>query len=410
MTATRLHARGAACIAAALALAACGDRVPVHAPTGDVRLHPATIYDAAPSDAVYSPFNLRVEPMERLMLVNIEQDPDEVYIGFEPQVFDDPETGTGMLVIAYRADGLVDVYHHPDLQMADKDYGIVGKGLANMAERPFPGARFTVSPTGVDLYFAFDDTQGRPIEVMIREDGHRPTKPFGLLAPLGHGTAEPPYMPVFLLHDFYFVRRAGTQAHVMVDGRSHRLDRLPLPLDGRRMLFSRYSPDLLLVRWNTAHEGALTPLAPTNGHVVEHDGVFDLVDNAGRSEILRIRGGHGQRELAIDFRPAFPDITSLRDGARVVGEFTISGDPSVGTIAGAYRVARDGDVVQIVVHPSGGWVPNERRLVLRFMYARVDAFKNWPRDYLWEARVTLPDDGDPVISSGWRRLSGPSAG
>ena len=38
----------------------------------------------------YSPFTLTVDPMERLLLINITADPDEVYIGFEPQVFDDP--------------------------------------------------------------------------------------------------------------------------------------------------------------------------------------------------------------------------------------------------------------------------------------------------------------------------------
>lgn len=396
-------------LADTLLLGACSDTGTVPSLLDDMTPRPNAIYQSPRAGPFYTPFNLRIEPMERLMLVNIEQDPDSVYIGFEPQLFDDPHTGSGMLVIAYRADGRVDVYHQPGLRMDDKDYGIVGKGLAHMAERRMDDARFDLSATGADLYVAFDDIEGRPIEVLIREDGRRETKPFGLLAPLGYGTAEPPYMPVFLLHDFYFVRRAGTEARVLIDGRRHRVDRLPLPLDGRRMLFTRYSPDLLLAGWNVTHDGPLDPL-PGDADRVVHQGVtYELTDNAGHREIVRMRGGDGRREVAIDFSPAFPDIRGLREGAAAEGRFVITGDPSTGAITGDYRVERRGAEVFLTVHPSGGWTPNERRLMLRFIYSRVDAFKNWPKDYLWEARVALEEGADPVMQAGWRRLSGPEA-
>jgi hypothetical protein len=38
--------------------------------------------------------------MERLFLINFEKDPDEIYIGFEPQWFDDAAYGTGLRIIA----------------------------------------------------------------------------------------------------------------------------------------------------------------------------------------------------------------------------------------------------------------------------------------------------------------------
>jgi hypothetical protein len=46
-----------------------------------------------------NPFCIDIDPMERLLLVNFEKDPDTIYIGFEPQVFDDPINGRGHLVI-----------------------------------------------------------------------------------------------------------------------------------------------------------------------------------------------------------------------------------------------------------------------------------------------------------------------
>jgi hypothetical protein len=406
-TTAPINATRAATLALATFMGGCSGGASVDESRTERAQHPETIYEAAGAGTFYAPFSLHLEPMERLILVNIEQDPDTVYVGFEPQVFDDPDTGSGMLVIAYRADGRVDVYHQSGLRMDGKDYGIVGKGLAHMAERPFEGAHFDIGPAGVDLSFAFDDIDGRPIEVSIREDGRRETKPFGLLAPLGYGTADPPYMPVFLLHDFYFVRRAGTEARVVIEGRNHSLDRLPVPLDGRRMLFTRYSPDLLLARWNTTHDGPLAAVPVHDGRAIQDDATFDLVDNAGRPEILRIRANAGQRQVNIDFHPAFPDFTGLRDGVAVEGRFIISGDPSIGTVSGEYRLARKGNEVEVNVHPGGGWSPNERRLVLRLMYSRVDAFKNWPKDYLWEARITLRGEDDPTMQARWRRISGP---
>jgi hypothetical protein len=79
--------------------------------------HAAAIYDTTPRDRLFTPFGLHIDPMERLLLINIEDDPDELYVGFEPQVFDDDAHGRGMLVIGWRVDGRVDVYHQPTLSL-----------------------------------------------------------------------------------------------------------------------------------------------------------------------------------------------------------------------------------------------------------------------------------------------------
>ena len=62
-----------------------------------------------------NPFQISIDPMERLLLVNFEKDPDTFYVGFEPQVFDDNVNGRGHLIIGWRVDGKVDVYHEPGL-------------------------------------------------------------------------------------------------------------------------------------------------------------------------------------------------------------------------------------------------------------------------------------------------------
>ncbi len=61
------------------------------------------------------PFRIDIDPMERLLLVNFEKDRTPPNVGFEPQVFDDSINGKGHLVIEWRQDGRVDVYHQPGL-------------------------------------------------------------------------------------------------------------------------------------------------------------------------------------------------------------------------------------------------------------------------------------------------------
>jgi hypothetical protein len=48
------------------------------------------------SGRVIFPFSIEIDPMERLLLVNFEKDPDSIYVGFEPQVFNDESTAPGI--------------------------------------------------------------------------------------------------------------------------------------------------------------------------------------------------------------------------------------------------------------------------------------------------------------------------
>lgn len=365
-------------------------------------MHDAHVH--AVSEKLYSPFSLHIDPMERLLLINFEQDPDEVYVGFEPQVFDDAIHGRGMLVIGWRVDGRVDVYHQPSLTLNPKTYAIAGKGLAAMAARPLTDAYFEIKDTGVDAHFAFDDLLGRPIEVTIQERNARPRKPFGLLAPMGSAATAPSALPLVILHDFYFVRRSGTAISIMVNGQSRRPDALPIPLDGARMYFTRYSPDPLIATLNPAHDGPLTPLERRGDRAARlGELIFDLIDKQGQTEIAQMRHAFKKREILVTFNPPLPQLPALADGAERSGSFTISGDESVGIVTGDYQFSRKGKSLEAQMSPSGGWQPNENKWTMRFLYRVASIFKQWPKTYLWTARVDLADPQQVAMQSGWRR-------
>lgn len=366
--------------------------------------HPPEIYQPLSSDGnFYPPFNLRVDLMKRLLLINLQRDPDSVYLGFEPQVFDDPVNGRGLIVIAWRLDGRVDVYHQPTVTLARKNYEFIGKGLADLIECNFTAAQYEVGARGVDLQLAFHDNLGRSIVLRVREQHPQPRQPFSLLAPFPSGSERPFSLPLALLYDFYFVRRKHTEVEILIDGKRHQPDTLPVPIDGARMYFIRYATDPFILHWNVTAEGPLSALTPSGALSVEDDGaVYDLRENGGHFEIAQLRPRDDRHKVRFTFTPAFPDVVNLRDGAQITGAFHIDLEPSMGSIDGVYQVQRHGPHVTIEVHPAGGWRPGVRKWPVRLMFFIVKLFKNWPRTYRWTATLDLSQPGAPQLRSHWQ--------
>lgn len=361
---------------------------------------------AGPGDfrEIINPFNIAIEPMERLLLINIENDPDSLYTGFEPQLFDDEKAGTGMLVIAWQVDGKVDVYHQPSLSLDPAGYDIAGKGLENMVSRELNDAFFEVNERGAQASVTFEDIEGRLIELNLSEQSTRTRKPFGLLAPMGVAAENPSAMPLILLHDFYFVRRADTELSVKIGGRHHQPDNLPLPIDFSRMTFARYCPDPLIAKLNPSFDGSLSAV-PFNGDLsIQNDGhTIELTMNRDLPEIRSISSNHRRHALSLVFDPAFPNLSAFT-GEKAEGRFEISGDPSTGLIRGEYSVVRSGDLLTIEMIPSGGWIPNADKLSLRFLYKVEPMFKEWPKTYRWTAVLERDHESGFRMRSDWERI------
>jgi hypothetical protein len=399
---------------------------PPPAPVTHLPLDPSIYLDRGGAPPL-SPFHLAVDPMDRLILVNFERDPDRVYLGFEPQGFDDDVHGRGLLVIGWRVDGRVDVFHDASLALSEETYGIAGGGLNAMVVRDFGAGHLALGPGGADVDLAFDDLEGRAVQLRIRETDPRPRRPFDLLAPMGSAATDPPALPLVYLHDFDFVRRAGTEVRIEIDGRAHTPDPLPVPMNGARVHFLRYSPDPFIVTWNPAGARRLDPLGPLvsvaagggdsdrTAEVVQGGVRYLLKENEGHFEIHEMSRAHagprGVRTVRVAFFPAFPDVAALRPGVEVAGAFRISASPGVGVVTGNWRVARRGAQIRIEVEPSGGWTPNESGRIVRLMYRLVPVFRDWPATYRWTGVMTAPDAHpgsgsmqNPELSSSWERL------
>lgn len=361
---------------------------------------------AAVNFKLLNPFEIHIDPMDKLLLINIENDPDSIYIGFEPQVFDDDVNGTGMLVIGWRVDGKVDVYHQPGLNPDPEKYDIAGKGLANMVEKKMGNAFFDITEKGVQANISFTDIDGRFVELYVEERNRRRRKPFGLLAPMGDAAEQPSAMPLILLHEFYFVRRSNTDISVKINNRSHEPDKLPLPMDFSRMYFTRYSPDPLIVMLNPAIEGILNPLPkPGNNSTATGGTIYELTLNSFIYEIKSFSESHNEHTITVTFNPAFPNLDAFTRTGEATGSFTITGKASVGIVRGKYSVQNVKDQLQVVLIPSDGWIPNERKLSLRFLYTVAPIFRSWPTTYKWIANLQKDEAGIMYMKSYWERIS-----
>ena len=385
--------------------------------------HPTSIYaqDAAEGTPVISPFHLEIQPMRALLLVNFEGDPDAIYRGLEPQAFDDDVHGQGLLVIGWRVDGRVDVFHDPGLRLDPETYGIAGEGLHAMAPRDFTDATLEFGPSGVQADFDFEDLEGRRVGLVVRETDTRPRSPFGLLAPMGTEAADPPALPLVYVKDFYFVRRAGSEIQIEFDGRAHRSDAIPLVLDGTRMHFVRYSTRPLIGLWNPSLDSRARLLsseggAPGEASTAEIDGVrYHLASHGPFREIRAMSRSEGDQEVTVEFEPAIPHLLALREGAEVSGAFRITTRPSAGVITGDWHIVRHGDRLSLEAIPSGGWTPGDAPRMARALFRVVSMFRTWPTTYRWTATLHLPESGEMTggsvpLESTWERNPGTEAG
>ena len=350
------------------------------------------------------PFTIDIDPMERLLLINIEKDPDSLYVGFEPQVFNDTVNGEGHLVIGWRVDGKVDVYHQPGLKLNPGKYDIAGKGLANLVQTNFKTAFFEVNNFGVQAHYLFADLHERTIQLAVKESNPKPRSPFGLLAPMGSVAEAPSSMPLILLHDFYFVRQKHTEITIMVNGQKHEPDRLPMSIDGTKMYFTRYCPDPLIATFNPKQDGLLPVIDIVPGQQSNTQGNYEysIVWENNTPSIQKLTRKHTKHPIELRFKPAFPNIATLPNQTLFEGYFEIEGDYSTGRIGGYYLISKTNGETTIELVPSKGWIPRPNKLSLRFLYTVGKVFKQWPTTYRWNAVITK-NDGNLHIKSEWKR-------
>ncbi len=360
------------------------------------------IYSKRSNGSFFSPFSLSIDDMEQLILINFEKNPDEFYNVFELQQARDKKGKERFLVIAYRKEGAADVYHQTSYPFASQA-GILNE--TTFIESPLEDTKFMVTADCLDVFFAFQDKFGREVKVKVNESGIQKKTPFFLLAPVGVISKKPGSLPVYSLYEMSFTRQKYTNIEIEIDKVKHRPDTFPLPVNWSRNYFTRFSPDTFNVDLNKNFEGLLTPLIPVNNEIEDSGITYQLVDNCGHYEIKRMTAKNKRHQIVVDIFPPIPDIVCLNDDIHIDGNFTIATDKSSGIVSGGYHLEKRGGDIELRFQPKDGWHPNEKRWILKLLFLVVKVFREWPKSYVWNAKITLNASDQPFMKSGWKRIT-----
>ena len=126
------------------------------------------IYDQPPRNMILSPFNMMFDLIDRLLVVNFEDDP--IYYGIELQIFH--KIGKDYpLVIMYRKDNMMDIYYTNEIVLKNRKK-MVTDLYSNVSFNQLEDIenKFQFDEMGLDAYLFLKDKLEQEIEFKIKEN------------------------------------------------------------------------------------------------------------------------------------------------------------------------------------------------------------------------------------------------
>jgi len=350
------------------------------------------IYGYPPENMFFSPFNMTFDPIDRLLLIDFEDDP--IYYGIELQIFRivDEEYP---LVLLYRKDDLVDIYY-TNKAIIDNRKKLIEDLLTNVSFSQLEKIdfKFQVDNMGLDAYLRLRDKLEKEIEFRIKENTSERDLT-AMLAPIGADSKKPKYFPVIYLDKFGMVIKKSTEIFVKTHGTLRKPVELPVRMNGMHIYLARYSLEPIISNWNNSYSGDLNPILINTSElkIKNQNLIYEILDNEGYYEIKKISGkdevGH---IISFEFSPAVPNLIALKSNMNIKGKFSCCIDDRKGIFAGEFYINRVGDIISFSIQPTKGWQPFPGKL--------------WLKTYKWTSKIQIYEVDDIKISSYWRRIKG----
>ncbi len=338
------------------------------------------------------PFYIDIDPMERLMVASIKNDPEFTMI--EPQFFCDPINGRGLRVILYRRDGKVDIYWQKGV-IVNRDTITIGSGINFFQEVEMDPAEFNITDTGVKCHVKFQDAPGKSVELKVIENTEG-IKPFSFLAPVGKDIVDPKRL--FLAHmlRFDFVRKKGTIFTGQIGDRPIQPESFPILRGNKKVLFARYSAQPVVGVLNPDNAKPLIFNAkPGQQFSLGH--IQISIDESNRVEKIGVY--KKEKTVELIFTDGFPDLSGLTEGDNKTGnwQYNICGEHITG---GIYSLLRSGAKVVVKLDVTQIWKPKKMPVSFRIFTKVVKSFRTWPTTYMWQGTADLANE---TITGSWSR-------
>ncbi len=348
------------------------------------------IYDKPPRNMILSPFNLIFEPMDRLLLINFEEDP--LYYGIELQVLHKADEFYP-LVIMYRKDDLIDLYYTNETVILDRKKMITDL-LNNTSFNHLESIdyKFDIDEMGLNAYLFLKDKLENKVEFRIKENtlGRELT---AILAPISAVSKNPQYFPIVYLNKFSMVIKKATDIFVKIDEDLKKPAELPVKIDNQNFYLARYSLDPINCNWNRSYTGNLNPilLHTDNNDIIKENLTYEILNNNGYFEIKKVIGvDERKHSISFEFSPAIPNLLSLKSGMEMKGKFSLIIGKKKGIFAGVYHINRKKEKITFIIQPTKGWQPFPGKL--------------WLKTYKWVANIEVLEDFEFKIHSHWTRV------
>lgn len=338
----------------------------------------------------YLPIKVKSTPIRKLALIPFEKNRDSIYSGLELQYFNGQPYGTGYRVIAYRNDGFVDVYDDKSLYfMEDEQFHVTQNGLHKHVQTDIKNVNFCKVDNKQMISFDFLDMEERLISIKIEENTLRKSSPMNLLAPIGMGSKQPNYLPVFFLYEFDFIRRKNTTLLCSIGGKKIKIDKFPFPMGGQRRLYARYSNECEILEFANTDDEKLQEVELDQNNRY-YDGNIEYI--FARENVLQ--------EILVHFEDhhvRFEFDKGLDISQECNGIFSIRPKEEMGYIQGEYKVIH-GTQIEITMVPIAGWVAKPTSFITKKLFTPKSVFCSWSRKYSYHSIIDL---NKKEIKSNW---------
>ena len=348
------------------------------------------IYDKPPRNMILSPFNISFEPIDRLLLINFEE--DILYYGIELQVLHKADEFYP-LVIMYRKDNLIDLYYTNETAILERKKNITDL-LNNTSFNHLETIdyKFDIDEMGLNAYLFLKDKLENKIEFKIKEN--TPDRELtAILAPISAVSKNPQHFPIVYLNKFSMVIKKDTDIFVKINEDLKKTAELPFKIDKQNYFLARYSLDPINCNWNRSYTGNLNPILINTykNDIIKNDLSYEILNNNGYFEIKKVMGvDELKHSISFEFSPAIPNLLSLKSGIEIKGKFSLIIGEKKGIFAGIYHIYRKKEQIIISIQPTKGWQPFPGKL--------------WLKMYKWAANIEILEDFEFKIHSNWTRM------
>jgi hypothetical protein len=341
---------------------------------------------------ILSPFNLIFDSIDRLLIINFEEDP--IYYRIELQIFHKLDKEYP-LVIMYRKDNMKDIYFTNEIVIKNRKK-MISDLLTNVSFNLLEDIeyKFQFDEVGLEAYLFLKDKLEKEIEFKIKEK--TPGRELAsILAPIGAVNKKPEYFPIVFLNKFAMVIKKHTEIFIKIHGFLRCATEMPVQINGMKVYLAYYSLEPIISNWNNTFSGNINPiiLNPPILNITNENISYILKKNFDYYEIKQLSGNDNEgHTISFEFSPAIPNLLFLGSNSKINGRFSCIIDEKMGIFAGEYYLTRTGETIEFSITPTKGWQPFPGKL--------------WLKAYKWTSEIQIQDIGDIKISSNWRRIKG----